>query len=152
MHKTIRVALLLIGVVVIASYVIRQRNLAMGGAGAYCSLCAVDPHAPLVALHGIVTDVHVPDKGNAQEIVYFTLNSGKSSMVVRTAPGEYLQAIGLTIQTGSSVKLDGWQLTADGKPYVVARALTFGSHLYLLRTPSGKPNYWDQVIQSFKAK
>ena len=150
MEKKTRVLLLLLGVVVLLfgafSYAARKRNLALEETDAYCTLCALGPEAKHASLQGAVTGITIP-KSRKKDIVCLTVTDGRQSITVRTAPLAYLQAVQLSVQSGAQVEVYGWEMTENGTPYIVAREIRTNGRHYILRTPNGKPNYWDQVMK-----
>jgi len=125
------------------SYAVRQRNLALE-TPAYCPLCSIGPNAKRIdpPLNGTVTGIVLPSA--RKEVVTFTLHAGKTDITVRTAPLFYLQQTHVPLAAGIRTKVYGWELAADGKKYIVAGNLLIDGRAYILRTPSGKPNYWER--------
>lgn len=67
--------------------------------------------------------------------------SGQNEVIVRLAPGPFLESEGLQISTRDAVKIVGSRITADGAEVLVAREVTHKGKTFVLRDAEGTPRW-----------
>lgn len=84
---------------------------------------------------GVVDDLKTAADGG----VHLTLKTDKGLLDVAIAPEKFLKEMEITFAKGDVLEILGSQVTVDGAPVFLAREVTRGGDVMVLRDDHGKP-------------
>lgn len=88
-----------------------------------------------VKVKGVIDEV----KTAADNIVHLTLKTEKGSLDVAVAPEKFLKEMEITFAKGETVEVLGSQVVAGDAPVMLAREVTRGGDIMMMRDDKGKP-------------
>jgi hypothetical protein len=75
----------------------------------------------------------------ADGLVHLSLKTDKGSLDVMLAPESYMTEMEIVLKAGDTLQILGSQVTANGNPLFLAREVTRGGDIFLMRDDKGAP-------------